>query len=152
MKNCKEIIEKHLKDNGFDGLVHLDTECGCHMGDDGLALCDHVDTSELMAALKQVDATTFSAHWPDPKELFEVQNVPGGFRLVPSERLRQYVQPLEYHPHLDGPAEPVGLAMAEEEKCACDPAYGIKCAHHDDEEDRVNRMAARELLNCGSYR
>jgi len=41
---CKEIIEKHLKDNGFDGLVHLDTECGCHMGDAGLALCDHFET------------------------------------------------------------------------------------------------------------
>lgn len=37
---CKEIIEKYLGDNGFDGLVHLDTECGCHMGDLGLFLCD----------------------------------------------------------------------------------------------------------------
>lgn len=37
--NCKSIIEKHLKDNGFDGLVHVDTECGCYMGDAGLAIC-----------------------------------------------------------------------------------------------------------------
>lgn len=96
----------------------------------------HVDTSELMEALNSVDPATFSAHWPDPKELFEVQNVPGGFKIVPSERLRQYVQPLD----------------AKEEPCACDPAYGVKCAHHDDEEDRANRMAARELLNCGVYR
>lgn len=44
--NCKQIIEKYLKDNGFDGLVHLDTECGCHMGDAGLFLgaeCPCVD-------------------------------------------------------------------------------------------------------------
>jgi hypothetical protein len=40
----KEIIEKHLTDGGFDGLVHLDTECGCHMGDCGLALCGHFET------------------------------------------------------------------------------------------------------------
>lgn len=38
-----------------------------------------------------------------------------------------------YHPNLDGPAEPVGLSMPEDDKCACDPAYGVKCAHHDDE-------------------
>lgn len=36
---CKEIIEKYLKENGFDGLVQLDTECGCHLGEMGLFLC-----------------------------------------------------------------------------------------------------------------
>ena len=35
---CKEIIEKHLKDNSFDGLVHLDTECGCLIED--MPICE----------------------------------------------------------------------------------------------------------------
>lgn len=35
---CKEIITKYLKDNGFDGLVHLDTECGCTLDD--MPICD----------------------------------------------------------------------------------------------------------------
>jgi len=48
---CKEIIEKYLNDNGFDGLVHLDTECGCHMGDAGLFLCEG-DITECEPAYK----------------------------------------------------------------------------------------------------
>ena len=43
----KEIIEKYLKDNGFDGLVNVDAECGCGLddflpcsGDGGLADCE----------------------------------------------------------------------------------------------------------------
>ena len=31
--DCKGIIEKYLKDNGFDGLVQLDAECGCKVAD-----------------------------------------------------------------------------------------------------------------------
>lgn len=53
--NCKEIIEKHLKDNGFDGLVHLDTECGCHMGDAGLFLCDAYANKDCEPAYKHED-------------------------------------------------------------------------------------------------
>ncbi|MBU0598718.1 hypothetical protein KKF61_07100 [Patescibacteria group bacterium] len=31
----KEIVEKHLKENGFDGLYNEYTEdCGCSLGDD----------------------------------------------------------------------------------------------------------------------
>jgi len=32
-----EIVKKYLKENGFTGLVHADTECGCPI--DGLRLC-----------------------------------------------------------------------------------------------------------------
>lgn len=52
----KEIIEKHLKDNGFDGLVHLDTECGCHMGDLGIGLCGSIGL-ECESAYKHEDET-----------------------------------------------------------------------------------------------
>lgn len=36
----------------------------------------------------------------------------------------------DYHPNLDGPAEPIGLSL--DDKCACDPAYNVTCAHHAD--------------------
>lgn len=91
-------------------LINCNENCPGNIG----PFVINVDTSELVAALSQADPATFAAHWPEPKELFEVQNVPGGLKLVPSERLRQYVQPLaanDYHPNLDGPAEPVGLSM-----------------------------------------
>ena len=29
---CAEIIEKHLKDNGFDGLFCSGADCGCKLG------------------------------------------------------------------------------------------------------------------------
>jgi hypothetical protein len=31
--NLKEIIEAHLKDNGFSGLYCVEWECGCRLGD-----------------------------------------------------------------------------------------------------------------------
>jgi len=34
----KEIIREYLEKNSFDGLVHLDSECGC--GEDDLMVCD----------------------------------------------------------------------------------------------------------------
>ena len=37
--NVKEIIEKYLKDNGFDGLCNSDSECGCDLED--LMPCDN---------------------------------------------------------------------------------------------------------------
>ena len=43
----KEIVEKHLRDNGFDGLVHTWAECGCGVDDlfpccggEGVAECE----------------------------------------------------------------------------------------------------------------
>jgi len=36
--NCREIIDKYLRDNGFDGLYHEELECGCTI--DRLMLCD----------------------------------------------------------------------------------------------------------------
>lgn len=36
--NCKEIIEKYLKDNGYDGLIEKEEGCGC--GLDNLIPCD----------------------------------------------------------------------------------------------------------------
>ncbi len=35
--NVKEIVEKYLKENGYDGLFH-EGDCGCEVGD--LAPCD----------------------------------------------------------------------------------------------------------------
>lgn len=29
----KEIVEKYLRDNRYDGLCHTDSECGCSLGD-----------------------------------------------------------------------------------------------------------------------
>jgi len=52
--DCTEIIKKYLVDNGYDGLVHLDTECGCHVGDAGLALCGCFGT-ECEPAYKHED-------------------------------------------------------------------------------------------------
>jgi len=34
----KEIVAEYLKQNGFDGLCHSETECGCELAD--LAPCD----------------------------------------------------------------------------------------------------------------
>ncbi len=31
--NIKEIVEKYLKDNGYDGLWNQDDECGCTFDD-----------------------------------------------------------------------------------------------------------------------
>jgi hypothetical protein len=31
--NVKEIIEKYLRDNGYDGLCYADEECGCLLED-----------------------------------------------------------------------------------------------------------------------
>jgi len=28
-----EIVKEHLRQNGFDGLCHNETECGCHLND-----------------------------------------------------------------------------------------------------------------------
>ena len=36
----KDIIINYLKENGFDGLVQIDLECGC--GIDDLAPCDQM--------------------------------------------------------------------------------------------------------------
>ena len=54
---CKKIIEKYLKDNGFDGLVHLESECGCHMGDEGLFLCENYAQNDCEPAYKHKDGT-----------------------------------------------------------------------------------------------
>lgn len=31
--NTLDIVKLYLENNGFDGLVHNGTECGCHLGD-----------------------------------------------------------------------------------------------------------------------
>ena len=36
--NCKEIIIKYLKDNGYDGLLCTEVPCGCPLDD--LAPCE----------------------------------------------------------------------------------------------------------------
>lgn len=48
--NVKEIIEKHLRDNGFDGLVNTDIPCGCLIGE--LIICDSVDYRDCKPGYK----------------------------------------------------------------------------------------------------
>ncbi len=47
---AKEIIEKYLKDNGFDGLYNEDMECGCLLDD--LCPCGEGIGSECKAGYK----------------------------------------------------------------------------------------------------
>jgi hypothetical protein len=42
-KTVNEILTEYLESNGFDGLVNLDMECGCKLGD--LAPCCNDITS-----------------------------------------------------------------------------------------------------------
>jgi len=39
----KEIIVKYLKENGYDGLCHVDSECGCEISD--LIPCSELNDS-----------------------------------------------------------------------------------------------------------
>ena len=48
----KEIIEKYLRDNGYDGLCCPDEECGCHV-DDLIPCCDPCE--ECMPGYKGPD-------------------------------------------------------------------------------------------------
>jgi len=41
--NCIEIIEKWLKENGFDGLVCIEEACGCGFKDDTFFACGEPD-------------------------------------------------------------------------------------------------------------
>lgn len=45
-----DIVRAYLEANGFDGLVHGDTECGCHLGD--FHICGE-DFSQCKPAYKQ---------------------------------------------------------------------------------------------------
>jgi hypothetical protein len=47
--NCLEIIKKHLKDNGFDGLCNPDAGCGCHTDD---LICCSEDFSDCNPGYK----------------------------------------------------------------------------------------------------
>ena len=42
--NIKEIIQKHLRENGFDGLFNDYAECGCKTDD--LVPCDCVNIND----------------------------------------------------------------------------------------------------------
>jgi len=33
MPNCKEIIQKYIRDNNYDGLCNIYIECGCSIDD-----------------------------------------------------------------------------------------------------------------------
>lgn len=46
--NCKEIIQKYLKENGYDGLINADLECGC--GIDDFEPCGDLNTVDCKAA------------------------------------------------------------------------------------------------------
>lgn len=54
-----EILESYLKEKGFDGLVNMDNECGCTVGD--LQPCDGIQRECIPGYLQhhtkpQIDA------------------------------------------------------------------------------------------------
>lgn len=51
MKTVKEIVKEYLIANGYDGLINVDTECGC--GVDALEPCGEMN-SECQAAYKWI--------------------------------------------------------------------------------------------------
>ena len=56
MPTVIEILKQHLVDNGFDGLVTDDYECGC--GIDDLRPCD-ADFAKCLAAYKDTTSGRF---------------------------------------------------------------------------------------------
>jgi hypothetical protein len=54
--NCKEIVKKYLKDNGYDGL-YVPGECGCEIDD--LQPCSE-DMSECKPGYKKIEKDGFS--------------------------------------------------------------------------------------------
>lgn len=53
---CLEIIEKYLRDNGLDGLVHRDSQCGCTLSDlvacgDYCGVCEPASNAQIVSAL-----------------------------------------------------------------------------------------------------
>lgn len=56
-----------------------------------------------------------------------------------NERLKEMCKPLE------------GLSRSLPIGCICEPDT-TRCPYDEAEEDRANRQAAKELLNCGEYR
>jgi len=66
MNTVIEILKKHLVDNGFDGLVRDDYECGC--GIDDLQPCGD-DFSKCMPAFRDPKTDKFAAskeHFIEP--------------------------------------------------------------------------------------
>jgi hypothetical protein len=65
--NCKKIIEDFLKQQGYEGLVNLNCECGC--GIDDLMPCgsDNVDIEECETARKFIDENNEEKYVPFEK-------------------------------------------------------------------------------------
>ena len=53
--SIKEIIEKYLKENGYDGLCNPDISCGCGLKD-GLFPCelDLCDVNDCVVAISKI--------------------------------------------------------------------------------------------------
>ena len=65
----KEVVEKHLKDNGFDGLVCPELECGC--GLDDLFPCDIWSNECVPAYCVKCDCPDHDgSHYQTKKEEF----------------------------------------------------------------------------------
>ena len=50
MKTVKEIVKEYLVASGYDGLVHVDTECGC--GIDDLCITSDCPNADCQAAYR----------------------------------------------------------------------------------------------------
>ena len=51
--NIKEIVEKYLKDNGYDGLCNSDFSCGCGLKD-GLFPCNEPFSADCVPARSKI--------------------------------------------------------------------------------------------------
>jgi hypothetical protein len=49
--NVLQIIEKYLRENGYDGLCNVDYECGCSV-DDLAPCCEYMNECEVAYKVK----------------------------------------------------------------------------------------------------
>ena len=68
MGTVKEIVEKFLREKGYDGLYNDDIECGCHLGDlipcqsEGIEYCK---AGKLVPCDGTCEDSDCRGHWID---------------------------------------------------------------------------------------
>lgn len=64
--DCREIIKKYLRDNGYDGLCNPDCSCGCGI-DDMAPCCDNIFDCVPAYLNKNYCCATCNNGWCDNK-------------------------------------------------------------------------------------
>jgi len=84
---CKEIIEKYLKDNNFDGLINNDAECYCNF-DIGIEWCtcnyQSCNLSECVPGYNHIMTQNYKDYL-DEKGIFCEVNIGDEFMLTEKE-------------------------------------------------------------------